>query len=239
MTQTGTNRWPAVATAVVAMAALTGCTGAAGAQGIVLEGVTSDPGPVVATSPPARATSPRQDDSPTSRPETTSEPATTTSPEEVATPIDATKAREVALAQVGSGTVLYVEQERDEGRLDFDVHIQDADGAWWEVTVDAASGQVVDMQREDDADLVVGTTPFVQDDVATTSGNSKPQRRPATGQEARPSSDDPDDARDNSDDAPGQDDDGGEAEDDPEGGDDAADGDDRDSEEDDDDDGDN
>lgn len=234
MTQTGTNRWPAVATAVVAMAALTGCTGAAGAQGIVLEDVTSDPDPVVATSPPARATSPRQNDSLTSRPETTSDPATTASPEHVDTPIDATKAREVALAQVGSGTVLYVEQEHDEGRLDFDVHIRDADDIWWEVTVDAASGQVVDMQREDDADLVVGTTPFAQDDVATTSGNSKPQRRPATGQEARPSSDDAD-ARDNSDDAPGQDDDGGEAEDEPEGGDDAADGDDREDEEDDDD----
>lgn len=61
------------------------------------------------------------------------------------------RAIEIALAEV-PGTVKETELEREDGTQVYEIEILTADGVEMEVEIDAASGKILDVDREDDDD---------------------------------------------------------------------------------------
>lgn len=65
--------------------------------------------------------------------------------------ITAEQARQTALAKV-SGTIVEEELEKENGRIVYSIEIRDKDKKVFDVEVDAETGEVVNVEEEDDED---------------------------------------------------------------------------------------
>lgn len=172
MAHTPTRRRSMAVVALIIVALVSACTRPGQSEGIVLED-RATPGRADTSDRPSSFVSPAETTplSPPDPPSADSTPATSPDSNDSGAPdgsgseppFDMTAAERVALEEIGSGRVLFVEDERDGQYQQFDVHVRDATGTWWEVTVDARTGRVVEVDQEAGGNSVGGVGPVVDE----------------------------------------------------------------------------